>query len=293
MFGPPPRQAAAADSARRSPPAVRSGPAWAFLRDATAAAGPPHRPYASRNDDEPERASRRNCRCRLGRTAADGPVGEAPGLAAVGRSGERPRLAGPETPGEGDPSWKEPTRTAAPPVIASGEKAKARDIIAAIRTLQADRAGAPPGHRRRAADPRPLRRLRGRGPVALSRPGHRPLQGRRLAGPRRRAEIPADARGIRLVPSAPPSTPSTPRPSSSRPCTGDLARLGVPGNATVLEPGCGTGNFMSQAAGGHAVHRRRAGCASPAASPAPCTRTPTSASRISATPSCPRAASTP
>ena len=25
-----------------------------------------------------------------------------------------------------------------------------------------------------------------------------------------------------------------------------LARLGVPGNATVLEPGCGTGNFMSQ-----------------------------------------------
>ena len=25
-----------------------------------------------------------------------------------------------------------------------------------------------------------------------------------------------------------------------------IARLGVPGNATVLEPGCGTGNFMSQ-----------------------------------------------
>ena len=59
--------------------------------------------------------------------------------------------------------------TTAPPVIASGEKAKARDILAAIRTLQADRAGAAPGHRRRAADTRPLRRLRGRGPVDLSR----------------------------------------------------------------------------------------------------------------------------
>ena len=46
-----------------------------------------------------------------------------------------------------------------------------------------------------------------------------------------------------------------------------IARLGVPADATVLEPGCGTGNFMSQAPAGHAVHRRRAGFASPAASP--------------------------
>jgi SAM-dependent methyltransferase len=29
-----------------------------------------------------------------------------------------------------------------------------------------------------------------------------------------------------------------------------IARLGVPGNATVLEPGCGTGNFMSQGSKG-------------------------------------------
>ena len=49
-----------------------------------------------------------------------------------------------------------------------------------------------------------------------------------------------------------------------------IARLGVPGNATVLEPGCGTGNFMS--------HGRRRACASsasswipsPAASPERC-----------------------
>ena len=38
-----------------------------------------------------------------------------------------------------------------------------------------------------------------------------------------------------------------------------LARLGVPADATVLEPGCGTGNFMSHGPGRHALHRRRAG----------------------------------
>lgn len=30
-----------------------------------------------------------------------------------------------------------------------------------------------------------------------------------------------------------------------------IARLGVPGNATILEPGCGTGNFMSQGSDQH------------------------------------------
>ena len=50
-------------------------------------------------------------------------------------------------------------------------------------------------------------------------------------------------------------------------------RLGVPSDATVLEPGCGTGNFMGVGAGGHALHRRRAGSASPAASPGRCTPT--------------------
>ncbi|MGH7227548.1 MAG: hypothetical protein ACRELF_30420, partial [Gemmataceae bacterium] len=30
-----------------------------------------------------------------------------------------------------------------------------------------------------------------------------------------------------------------------------ITRLGVPGNATILEPGCGTGNFMSQGSEGH------------------------------------------
>src|SRR5262249_54175261 len=30
-----------------------------------------------------------------------------------------------------------------------------------------------------------------------------------------------------------------------------IARLGVPGNATILEPGCGTGNFMAYGGNGH------------------------------------------
>ena len=66
-----------------------------------------------------------------------------------------------------------------------------------------------------------------------------------------------------------------------------VARLGVPDNATVLEPGCGIGNFMSLRAGGHALHRRRAGFASPAASPGRFTPARTSASRTSATRSLP------
>ena len=70
-----------------------------------------------------------------------------------------------------------------------------------------------------------------------------------------------------------------------------LARLGVPANATVLEPGCGTGNFMSQAPEG----MRFIGVEldpSPAASPGRSTPARTSASRTSATPACPRTAST-
>ena len=83
-------------------------------------------------------------------------------------------------------------------------------------------------------------------------------------------QIAAHARGIRLGQAHHLQRRSTPRPSSSRPCTRRSRRLGVPENATVLEPGCGTGNFLAHAAGGHALHRRRAGSASRAASPAPC-----------------------
>ena len=35
-----------------------------------------------------------------------------------------------------------------------------------------------------------------------------------------------------------------------------IARLGVPAIATILEPGCGTGNFMGQGKPGDTLHRR-------------------------------------
>ena len=73
-------------------------------------------------------------------------MGEEPGLAAVDRSGIRPRWAGPHMP-EGDHAMED-TSTISHPAIASGEKAKARDILAAIRTLQDHRARPATSHYR-------------------------------------------------------------------------------------------------------------------------------------------------
>src|SRR5207253_804748 len=52
------------------------------------------------------------------------------------------------------------------------------------------------------------------------------------------------------APSAPPTTPSIPPRPLSKAMHDALARLGVPQRATVLEPGCGIGNFMSQGRAG-------------------------------------------
>ena len=145
------------------------------------------------------------------------------------------------------------------PPSPAAKKPKARDILAAIRTLKTIEQRAAARHAGGAADARPLRRLRPGRPVDLPRPGHRPLQGRHLAGPRRGAADRCSRPRNTTAPSAPPSTPSTPRPTVIAAMHEALARLGVPGNATVLEPGCGTGNFMSLAPQGHALHRRRAG----------------------------------
>ena len=95
----------------------------------------------------------------------------------------------------------EPVKETPPPAVtpatSSGEKAKARDILAAIRTLKAVERGAAPAHRRRDAGPPPLRRVRSRGALHLPRPDHRQSQ-RRLAAAGGRAERPAHARGVRL-----------------------------------------------------------------------------------------------
>ena len=109
--------------------------------------------------------------------------------------------------------------TAAPPVIASGEKTKARDIIAAIRTLQAVERE----HRPATADERQtLARFGGFGAVALSLFPD-PVTGRyKDAG----WQALGDELKSLLSPAEYDSAQadhlqriSTPRPSSSRPCT--------------------------------------------------------------------------
>ena len=144
------------------------------------------------------------------------------------------------------PAWSEPLQLPALPpeaTAAAGEVAKARDLLHAVRVLKRLEAeGRPPT----ADERRALARFGGFGAVAL-RIFPDPVTGRYkspLAGPRRGAHGPPH-RGRVRVPNAPPSTPSTPRPPSSRPCTRRSPASACPSDATVLEPGCGTGNFLS------------------------------------------------
>ena len=144
------------------------------------------------------------------------------------------------------------------PPIASGEKAKARDILAAIRTLkriEQEQRPATPEERQALArfagfGPSPSRFSPIRSPAATRTTGWQTL-GEELE----RCSRPRNT----TAPSAPPSTPSTPRRPSSRPCTRPSPAWACPSDATVLEPGCGTGNFMSHGPPRHALHRRRAG----------------------------------
>ena len=71
-----------------------------------------------------------------------------------------------------------------------------------------------------------------------------------------------------------------------------ISRLGVPANATILEPGCGTGNFMSMGRPRDAASSASSWTSSPGASPEHSTPSRTSASRTSATRACQKAAST-
>ena len=135
------------------------------------------------------------------------------------------------------------------PGIASGEKAKARDILAAIRTLQAIE------HDRRPATPQErtaLARFGGFGAVALSLFPD-PVSGRfkddgwQVLG--------EELKGL-LSPEEYESAKRTTfnafytSPTVIAAMHEGLERLGVPRDATVLEPGCGTGNFLGQAAEG-------------------------------------------
>ena len=144
----------------------------------------------------------------------------------------------------------EATGTTSPlPLIASGEKTKARDIIAAIRTLQQVERERQPATE---AERQTLARFGGFGAVALSLFPD-PVSGRyKDAG----WQALGDELQSLLTPEEYDSAKRTvfnafyTSPTVIAAMHRGLARLGVPGDATVLEPGCGTGNFLGQAAKG-------------------------------------------
>jgi N12 class adenine-specific DNA methylase len=139
--------------------------------------------------------------------------------------------------------------TTPPPQIASGEKAKARDIVAAIKTLQQVEREKRPA----TADERQtLARFGGFGAVALSLFPD-PVTGRYK-------DVGWQALGDELKSLLSPEEYDSAKrttftafytsPTVISAMHDALTRLGVPPNATILEPGCGTGNFMGHAQAG-------------------------------------------
>ena len=134
---------------------------------------------------------------------------------------------------------------ASPGQFAGGEKGKARDIIAAIRTVQKIE------REQRLATPdekRVLARFAGFGPVALS------LFPDPVTGNYKDAAWQGLGEELKALLS-PAEYDSAKRTTFNAFYTSPtviagiheaISRLGVPGNAVILEPGCGTGNFMSQ-----------------------------------------------
>jgi N12 class adenine-specific DNA methylase/predicted RNA methylase len=135
------------------------------------------------------------------------------------------------------------------PTIATGQKAKARDIIAAIRTLQRIESE----HRPATGEERQvLARFGGFGAVALSLFPN-PVTGRyKDAG----WQVLGDELHALLTPEEYDSAKRTvfnafyTSPIVITAMHQAVRRLGVPQSARVLEPGCGTGNFLAQAAEG-------------------------------------------
>ena len=137
----------------------------------------------------------------------------------------------------------------AAPAIASGEKTKARDILAAIRTLQAiEHDGRTATHDERDI----LARFGGFGAVALSLFPD-PVTGRyKDAG----WQTLGDELKALLSPAEYDSAKRTTfnafytSPTVIDAIHAGVARLGIPDHALVLEPGCGTGNFLARAPAG-------------------------------------------
>ena len=139
-----------------------------------------------------------------------------------------------------------PLAPAVEPIFAPGEKGKARDLLAAVRTLQAAE-----GERRPATaeEQAVLARFPGFGPVALSIFPD-PVTGRwkdaawEALGTELRALLSEEeyASAKRTV-----FTAFYTSPVVIRAVFAALPRLGVPADARFLEPGCGGGNFLALA----------------------------------------------
>src|SRR5438128_5559320 len=142
------------------------------------------------------------------------------------------------------------------PRTTSSEKAKARAILAAIRTLQAiEQAQRPATPAERAV----LARFPGFGPVALvlfSDPvtGQYKDAGWQQLGDQLQALLtPEDYANARRT----TFTAFYTAPVVMQAMYEALARLGVPSDATVLEPGCGIGNFLAHAPAGMRIEHFR------------------------------------
>jgi N12 class adenine-specific DNA methylase/SAM-dependent methyltransferase len=152
-----------------------------------------------------------------------------------------PTIAPPEA---AEPHPAQRRLDAAPVEFASGEKAKARDVVAAIRALQTIERE----HRPATAEERQILRLfAGFGPVALSIFPN-PATGRyKDAG--------WQALGEELQELLTPDEYASARrttfnafytsPTVIEAIHHAIERLGVPADGLILEPGCGTGNFLS------------------------------------------------
>ncbi|MFO0849838.1 MAG: DEAD/DEAH box helicase family protein [Gemmataceae bacterium] len=133
--------------------------------------------------------------------------------------------------------------------LSAGEKAKARDILAAVRALQAVEVGRRPA----TADERAaLARFPGFGPVALSLFPN-PATGRykdeswqALGDELHRLLTPDEYASAKRT----TFTAFYTSPVVIDALHAALARLGVPADARVLEPGCGSGNFLARGPAG-------------------------------------------
>jgi hypothetical protein len=133
--------------------------------------------------------------------------------------------------------------------LARGQKGKARDILAAIQTLKQIEQEQRPAS---AEERQTLARFGGFGPVALGmfpKPGAQPEDaypdhGWRTLGEALQSLLTPDeyASARRTTFSAFYTSPTVIQAMHAA-----LSRLGVPNHATVLEPGCGIGNFMGYA----------------------------------------------